>query len=89
MTLRTTAAVAAGVIALTVGALDALAPKTPEELDRHVQQQQVEQASDAQERERERFRDDADAAADADRRDRLRPGEHRPPEKPPIRIRIR
>lgn len=89
MTLKTRAAAAAGVVALTVGALDALAPKTPEDFDRHVRQQQVEQASDAQERERERLRDEADAAADADHRDRLRPGEHRPPEKPPIRIRIR
>lgn len=77
--------ITATVVGLTVGAVTALQPKTAAEVHR----QQVEQLSDAQEEVHRRAREDAQDLGEADRRDRLRPGEHRPPEPPNVRVRLR
>ena len=72
-------------VGLLVGGLQYLEPKTPEQ----TRQQQIEQLSDSHEKTKERMRQDGEDIAEADRLDRLRPGEHHPPEKPRLRLRLR
>lgn len=88
MSVKTTAAIGASVIALAVGANQALMPSTPQELDQQLRQSQTEQLSDAQERETGRQRDAGNDHLDAELERKNVPGEHRPPEVPHIRIRL-
>ncbi len=78
----------ATVVGLVAGGLKYLEPRTLEQVREDQRQEQVEQLADSHEKTREQNRKDGDAAAEADRRDRLRPGEHRPPG-PHMRIRLR
>ena len=77
------------VLGLVIGVNEMLAPKTPEQLDQYRRQQLVEQGSDAVENNRERLRDQLPHDIDAENDRRLVPGEHRPAERNPPRIRIR
>lgn len=89
MSVRTKLAIGFGVLALTVGGLQALEPKSSQQVEEERRQQLVEQAADAEERANEQRRRDGEDAAESDRLDKLRPGEHRPPEPEIPRIRIR
>lgn len=80
--------VAVAAVALVFGGLHYLEPKTPRELRDARLREQIEQLSDADETTRDRQRRDGDDLRDADSRDRLRPGERRPPELPHVRIRL-
>ena len=82
--------IGATVVGLAVGANQLLSPRTPEEVRRDQQQQQVADLSDADENNKQRMRDEGSAHADAENGQRLRSGEHRPPEhyRPKIRIRL-
>jgi hypothetical protein len=84
-------AVAAAVGIIGTSALGVLDPsaKSPEELTRTRQEQLIKQASDAQRIENERLRNSGNNLGEQVQRDKLVPGERRPPEpsKPKIRIR--
>ncbi len=81
--------VVATVAGLTGAGLKYLEPRTPEQLRQDRVQEQVEQLSDADEANKDRLRRDGEDAAEAHRRDRLRPAEHRPPDRPSVRVRLR
>lgn len=90
MSVKNGAVVVLGVAALGIGALTALQPKTPQELEQSRLEQQVQDLGDAQEKVQDDRRAEGDALDQAQQRERSVPGEHRPPEVkgPKIRIRI-
>lgn len=90
MSLKETALIGATVIGLAVGANQILAPDTPEEVRRNHQQQMVDDLGDADDNSKQRMRDDGNDHLDAENDQKLRPGEHRPPEptRPKLRIRL-
>ena len=82
---------AAAITGLIVGgsaAVGRLAPQTPEEQRQQQLDDLTGQAADAKEKTDERNRLDGEGAAEADARDRLRPGENRPPEEH-LKLRLR
>lgn len=83
---RDAIAVGFGTLALTVGTLQALQPKTVAELEQQRRDGLLEQLSDADEGSRQRMREQGQDLLEADSADRNRPGEHRRPE-PHVRIR--
>lgn len=76
------------VIGLLVGANQMLQPKTVQDQGRQIQDQRWDDLSDSQENERDRRRERLPDDLDAERRDRMVPGEHRPPELPRLRLRV-
>lgn len=82
-------AASAGVLATT--AVAALQPPSPKDTEADRRRQQIERGvgdlADAQGRVAEQLRRDGEQLQQADHEDRLRPGEHRPPD-PHIRIRV-
>lgn len=76
------------VIGLLVGVNQALEPKTVPEQERFNREQRWQDLADSQENEQERRRDQLPDSLDAERRDRMIPGEHRPPELPHLKVRI-
>jgi len=90
MGFKETLLIGATVIGLAVGANQMLAPGTPDEVRQNRQQQLVEDLSDADENSKERMRESGKDHLDAENDQKLRPGEHRPPEprRPKIRIRL-
>ncbi len=78
----------ATVVGLVAGGLKYLEPRTLEQVREDQRQEQTEQLADAHEKTKEKAKQDGEAIDEADRRDRLRPGEHRPPA-PHVRIRLR
>jgi hypothetical protein len=88
MTTKQNIAIGLTVLGLAIGANQALAPRTPEELERQHREQQVQDLSDAQEREDERRRQELGEHVDAENRQKLIPGEPRPPELPRVRLRL-
>ena len=88
MGMKENAVVGLTVIGLLVGVNQALEPKTVPEQERVNQEQRWQDLSDSQENEQERRRDQLPDDLDAERRDRMIPGEHRPPELPHLKVRI-
>ncbi len=76
------------VIGLLVGANQMLEPKTVQDHNRQIQDQRWGDLSDSQENEQDRRRERLPEDLDAERRDRMVPGEHRPPEPPRLRLRL-
>jgi hypothetical protein len=90
MDFKTGAVIFCATLGLAVGVNQALQVKTPEDLQKYRQEQQVEQGSDAQEQENDRRRDQLRYGIDAENRERLVPGELRPKDEPKIpRLRLR
>ena len=88
MGMKENAVVGLTVIGLLVGVNQALEPRTVHEQERVNQEQRWQDLSDSQENEQERRREQLPDDLDAERRDRLIPGEHRPPELPHLKVRL-
>lgn len=78
MTWKNTALIGGTVVVIAVGVNQLLEPKTLQEMDRQRQQQQVDQASDADEQSKERMRAASEDGLRSEQGRRLVPGEHRP-----------
>lgn len=83
-------AAAASVAFATMTMVEPHLPNQPVKTAEQIQQEQRNQSqndlSDAVENQKNQNRDSGDDLADAESRDRLRPGEHRPPELPKFRF---
>lgn len=90
MSLKETALIGATVIGLAIGANQLLSPSTPEEVRQNLHQQMTEDLADADENSKGRMRDSGNDHLHAENDQKLRHGEHRPPEphRPKIRIRF-
>ena len=90
MSWKKTAAIGAGVIVLAISANQMLEPRTLQEMEKQRHQQQLDQASDADEQRKERMRADGEEGLRSENERKLVPGERRPPaQNPKHRYRIR
>ena len=88
MSMKTTAVTAAGVLMLVVGVNQALAPRTPQQLNDQRQQQQWQDLSDADATSKDGMRERAQDGMRTENQRRLTPVEPRP-RNPVPRLRIR
>ncbi|WP_182263225.1 hypothetical protein [Rhodococcus sp. UFZ-B548] len=89
-TWKTRAAVGLGTMGLVLGALNTLAPQSPDtdERDRTRIERDLGDLSDSDERARDRVYDNGSDGLNDENRERLRPVEPRPGELPKVRIRL-
>lgn len=83
MSTKTTLMIGMAVVALAIGANQALAPKTPDEIRRQQQEQSIQDLSDSKDRSNDDMRDQGNDHQNAENRRRNTPGEV----KPKIRLR--
>lgn len=88
MSVKSTVLIAATTLVLGLSAVEALTPRTAEEIDRTHQQQQLADLSDAHDREVDRQRSTGNDHLDAELDTRNKPAVHTPPPRTP-RLRLR
>lgn len=88
MSIKQNLAIGATVIGLALGANAMLEPRTPSEQQRQIQEQRIDDLSDSVENSNDRKRDEGNDGVHSENARKLDPGEHRPPEKTRIRLRL-
>lgn len=91
MSARDKAAVVAAAAGVAFAGMTMLEPhlpnqpaNTPAQIQENRRDQSVEDLNDTDDAQKDRHREDGNALQDANERDKLRPGEHRPPPEPSI-----